>query len=104
MKDGNFALSAFVALLGFALVVGVGITRGREREMYFHAEKQCREIRFAATADAARTIAARSGGTVQATPQGFIVHFERERRSDLACVAVIERDRVKSSDFQGSRD
>jgi hypothetical protein len=92
----------FVVLV--ALLVGF-VARGRDREAYYRAEETCSKIRFSATADAARIHAARSGGTVTATPRGFTLRFERNYYSNaVGCVVEIEGDRVAKADFERFKD
>jgi hypothetical protein len=100
MSNRGSTASVIAGCAVFAFVLWSAITRGRDRDMYFDAEKQCREIRFAPTADVARGIAGRSGGIVQPTPQGFVLRFDRRGLRDVGCVVVIERERVKSMDFE----
>jgi hypothetical protein len=100
MSDRGATVSAIAGCAVFAFALWAAVMRGRDREIYFHAEKQCREIRFSPTADIARGIADRSGGLVQPTPEGFTLRFDRRRLGDVGCNVVIERGRVKSMDFE----
>jgi hypothetical protein len=100
MSSRGATVSAIAGCAVFAFVVWSAIQRGRDRDLYFHAEKQCREIRFSQTEEIARGIAARSGGIVQATSEGFVLRFDRRRLGDVGCTVVMERGRVKSMQFE----
>lgn len=100
MKSHGATASGILGGVMLVITLGFAITRGRDRDMNYYAQEQCRDIRFSSTADSARAIAAQSGGTVTATPQGFTLRFERRRMSDVGCDVVIERGRVKDSHFK----
>lgn len=100
MSSRGARVSVIAGCVVFAFVLWSAITRGHDRDLYFHAEKQCRDIRFAQTADISRGIADRSGGVVQPTSEGFTLRFDRRRLGDVGCTVVIERDRVKSMHFE----
>jgi hypothetical protein len=71
MSNRGTTVSVIAGCAVFAVAVWSGFRRGTDRDLQFHAEKQCREIRFSTNADVARDIAARSGGIVQPMPQAF---------------------------------
>jgi hypothetical protein len=94
--------------LWFALMfvaLGFAIARGRDRELRHDVGEACRSMRIQVTATAAREIAQRSGGRVEATPTGFRVRFERHfYRGDIGCVVETDGDKVVRSVFERFHD
>ena len=95
------SVASVLGILGLCVALAFALPRGNDRDIAYDTKDLCRSMRFHATPEQARDIAARSGGHVVETPSGFTLRFERHYlATDVGCVVEIDKGRVVRVDFE----